>query len=219
MVNVIVVFLRAPEKGRVKTRLAGAVGDDAALGLYRAFVEKTLAAVKRAAVACRIYFHPPDRQARVQAWLGEAYTYAPQAGEDLGRRMANALAAEFDRGAGRAVLVGTDIPQVRSAHFHRAFQLLAERDAVLGPSEDGGYWLIGFTAAGFTPRVFEGVEWSTDRVCRATLDRMADAGLSVGLLPELRDIDTLADLNAVPEAYGIYKSVEALKEKPPGYRG
>lgn len=219
MEKVIVVFLRAPEKGRVKTRLARDVGDDTALLLYRAFAARTLDAARGGAATCRVLFYPPGKQHLVAAWLGKDYAYATQTGGDLGQRMANALAAEFSRGADRALLVGTDIPQVRSGHFHRAFQLLEERDTVLGPSADGGYWLIGFTQSGFTPQVFEGIEWSTDRVCRDTLDRMADAGRSVGLLPELRDIDTLADLNAVPEAYGIYKSVEALKGRPQGYRG
>lgn len=194
--NGIIIFLRAPEKGKVKTRLARELGVEKALDLYRNFVKITLAATDLAGVRRWLCFFPPDKQALLTDWLGDDIPCFPQSGADLGARMAHAFKTLFQRGIRQAVLVGTDIPGIRPALVQQAFAGLGTGDAVIGPSLDGGYWLIGFTRNAFLPGVFEDMAWSTAGVCADTLDRMRRAGLSVSVLPHLRDIDTLADLNA-----------------------
>ncbi len=192
--SVIIVFLRAPEKGRVKTRLAREVGENKALDLYKAFVQTTLLAVERSGMDHRICFFPIDKQALVEDWLGPDHAYMPQRGNDLGQRMCNALSAVFDQGATKAILVGTDIPDINARHLLEAMDLLNQKQVVIGPSLDGGYWLIGFQRGGFCPDLFLQVDWGTQTVFSSTLEKCKTAKLSLGLLPALQDIDTLEDL-------------------------
>jgi rSAM/selenodomain-associated transferase 1 len=192
--SVVIVFLRAPEKGRVKTRLARQVGKKKALALYKAFVQTTLLAVERSGMDHRICFFPADRQALVEDWLGPDHAYMPQLGNDLGQRMGNALAAVFDQRAPKAILVGTDIPDINAHHLLDAMDLLNQKQVVLGPSLDGGYWLIGFQREGFCPDLFLQVDWGTQTVFSSTLEKCKATKLSLGLLPTLQDIDTLEDL-------------------------
>lgn len=203
----LVVFLRAPEPGRVKTRLAKDVGDENALALYKGFVSATLDAVDAwrgrhgqetpESRAIRIAYYPENKQDMVAAWLGRERQYIAQSGKDLGRRMANAMAGAFDHGAGRVALVGTDIPQIRSGLLAQAFEALNRSDVVIGPSLDGGYWLIGTRRETFTPAIFENIDWGTSSVCAATTELCQAHGLAPSFLEPLRDVDTLADLNAV----------------------
>jgi len=192
----ILVFLRAPEKGRVKTRLARDIGEEKALALYKEFVGFTLSAVKNSGMDHWICFYPEDKPGLLSNWLGKDHMYMPQTGDDLGQRMENSLARAFDQGAEKVVLVGTDIPDIRAEHFVQAFDLLSHRDVVLGPSLDGGYWLIGFQRQRFYPALFHRMNWGTDIVCKETIQKCESAGLSLGILPALQDIDTLADLLA-----------------------
>jgi len=194
--SVVIVFLRAPVKGRVKTRLAREVGDEQALSLYRAFVQTTLLAVEQSGMDHRICFFPADRKALVEDWLGTDHGYMPQLGDDLGQRMGNALAAVFDQGAQKAILVGTDIPDLRACHLLKAINLLDQHQVVVGPSFDGGYWLIGFQRDRFCPDLFFQIDWGTDTVFSTTLERCTAANLSTGLLPALQDIDSMEDLQA-----------------------
>ncbi len=190
----VIIFLRVPEKGRVKTRLAGDIGEAEALTLYKDFVGVTLGAVKDSGMDYRICFYPEDKISLLSNWLGKDHLYMPQTGEDLGQRMENALSTVFDQGAEKAVLVGTDIPDIMAGHFLRAFELLNTRDVVLEPSLDGGYWLIGFRKEGFYSDLFHQMSWGRDTVFKETSDKCRSAGLSLGILPALQDIDTLADL-------------------------
>ncbi len=202
----LVVFLRAPEPGRVKTRLAKDVGDEKALALYKGFVSATLDAADAwcgrhgqapESRAIRIAYYPENRQDMVAAWLGRERQYIAQSGKDLGRRMANAMAGAFDHGAGRVALVGTDIPQIRSGLLAQAFDALNRSDVVIGPSLDGGYWLIGACRETFIPAIFENIDWGTSSVCAATTELCQTHGLATSFLEPLRDVDTLADLNAL----------------------
>jgi hypothetical protein len=197
--SVVIVFLRAPEKGRVKTRLAREVGEKKALALYKAFVQTTLLAVERSGLDHRICFFPIDKQALVEDWLGPDHAYMPQRGNNLGQRMGNALAAVFNQGVPKAILVGTDIPDINAHHLLEAMGLLDQKQVVIGPSLDGGYWLIGFQQEGFCPDLFYQVDWGTQTVFSTTLEKCKAAKLSLGLLPALQDIDTLEDLQTFPK--------------------
>ncbi len=195
----ILVFLRAPEKGRVKTRLARDIGEEKALFLYKTFAQKTLSTVEKSGMDHRICFFPEDKQGIVEDWLGLDHTYMPQQGDDLGRRMCNGLSRVFDQGIQKAILVGTDVPDISARHLLAAFDLLSQSKVVIGPSLDGGYWLIGFQRDGFCPDIFRQIEWGTDSVFSATIEKCKVAGLSPGILPVLQDIDTLEDLQLFQE--------------------
>ncbi|MDR3640637.1 MAG: TIGR04282 family arsenosugar biosynthesis glycosyltransferase [Humidesulfovibrio sp.] len=197
----IIVFLKYPEPGRVKTRLAAAVGIEAAARLARHFAEETLAAVRQLGLPVEICFAPAEREAEVRAWLGQSGTYAPQHGADLGERMRNAFIEAFRQGAERVVLVGTDAPDRPVEFLSEALARLADHDAVLGPALDGGYHLIAMRRAGFTPAAFAGIAWSTPRVLAQTIEALRRAGRLTHVLPPWRDIDDRAGLDAYMERH------------------
>ncbi|HEY0017890.1 MAG TPA: TIGR04282 family arsenosugar biosynthesis glycosyltransferase [Longimicrobium sp.] len=187
--------MRAPELGRVKTRLAASIGGRAALRVYKRLAEHTLAQARALAaegVEVRIHYAPADAGAAVRAWLGEGSVYLPQAEGDLGMRMGDAFARAFADGADRVVIVGSDLPEISAPLLRRAFHLLDGCPAVVGPARDGGYYLLGMT--GMIGGVFEGIEWSTPGVLAATLDRLRAAGVQPAMLDTLADVDTAEDL-------------------------
>lgn len=188
----VVVFTRAPEAGRVKTRLARELGEATALAAHRELGALVLSAAAGLA-DCEVVvaYTPADREELVRAWLGGARHYEPQADGDLGTRMLAAITDRFAAGAGRVLLIGTDCPAVGADLLEAAFRELDRADAVLGPSVDGGYYLIGMTSP--IPRLFRDIPWSTPMTLSVTLDRAAAAGVTVALLEERRDVDTAAD--------------------------
>jgi len=192
----LLVFARVPALGRVKSRLAAGVGAPAALAVYLELLAITRAAVAAAGVPATVWLAdaagPVPSAAETQEWPGlAAHCQAPG---DLGQRMAAAFAAAFAAGAGRVALIGTDCPGLRAAHLTQACALLAEHDVVLGPATDGGYYLLGLRQP--RPDLFEHKAWSTATVLADTLADAGRLGLRVALLPELRDVDTAADLAA-----------------------
>jgi rSAM/selenodomain-associated transferase 1 len=191
----LLVFVRAPRAGRVKTRLAAAIGDEAALRVYRRLAEHTLAEARALAaegVAVRVHYAPADAADAVRAWLGAGPLYLPQADGDLGVRMKDAFTRAFDDGAGRVVIVGSDLPEVSAPLLRRAFEQLDAHPAVIGPARDGGYYLLGLR--GMIGGIFDGIEWSTSTVLRATLERFSAAGVQPAALEVLADVDTVDDL-------------------------
>ncbi|GBC61841.1 hypothetical protein DENIS_2803 [Desulfonema ishimotonii] len=192
----VLVFLKWPEKGRVKTRLARDTGPAIALDLYRNFVADTLQMLENGGHQTIICFHPPHAEERTAGWLGRAYPLWPQTGADLGEKMAAAFSTAFARGAERVLLMGTDIPDLPEAVITEAFASLEQHPVTIGPAWDGGYYLIGFHSDGFTPAVFRDIPWSTGSVFQKTLAILKRRGLSPHLLPRWRDIDTGEDLAA-----------------------
>ena len=190
----VIVFLKYPEPGQVKTRLAATVGPSVAARLARHFAQATLAAADSLGLPVDICYAPAGREADFRAWLGDGRVYFPQAGRDLGRRMGAAFETAFAQGAQRVVLVGTDAPD-RPAHFlHEAFARLGDHDVVLGPALDGGYHCIAMQRDGFVPQAFAGIDWSTPRVLAQTLDVLRRSRRSVHMLPPWPDIDDAAGL-------------------------
>lgn len=185
------VFAKAPEPGAVKTRLTPFLRAAEAADLYRALLLDTVDVVEAAEAEVVVAFTPVSARRAVERLLGGHRRYLPQGPGDLGRRLAYA----FERlcGAGRPVIaVGSDCPGVGPARIREAADHLAKAEVVLGPSTDGGYYLIGLDRP--RPGLFEGVEWSTDRVLEATLARAEEAGLRVHVLAAERDLDTPEDL-------------------------
>ena len=193
--NVLIVFVKEPRPGTVKTRLLPALDPGAAAELYRALAEEEIRqTAPRLGEYTRLFFHaPPSSPEAMSAWLpGE--TFVVQQGADLGARMSAAFEEVFRRGARRAAIIGTDVPWLTRGRVAEAFGALDEHDAVLGPTTDGGYYLLALDRP--RPEVFRGIAWSTPSVLASTEERASALGLRVRMLGELPDIDTIEDLRA-----------------------
>ncbi len=193
MDDCLIVFLKQPRPGAVKTRLIPALGGETAAALYRAVAEAGVRATAPAGGSYRrvLFFSPPAARDEVAAWFpGEELR--PQRGEDLGARLAAAFAEVFREGARRVAVIGSDVPWVTRAGVEQALQALADHDVVLGPALDGGYYLLALARP--CPGLFAGVPWSTPGVMAATLERARALGLSPRVLEPLPDIDSPEDL-------------------------
>lgn len=183
--DTVIVFARAPRLGAVKRRLARDIGAMAALRFHRGQLAATLAVARDPRWRTELAATPDRARARWPRRVARI----PQGGGDLGARMARALARHR-----RAVLVGSDIPGLSRADLAAAFRALGRADAVFGPAEDGGFWLVGFGPRR-PARPFAQVRWSSATTLADTLARCA--GRRVALLRTLRDVDTAADLAAI----------------------
>lgn len=197
--NCVLFFVKHPAASRVKTRLAEQIGQDVATDLYKSFVADILTTLHAISVNFKIVFYPPDAENKIQQWLGEEYSYSPQVGKDLGQRMKKAFLQAFSDGFDKVVLIGSDIPDLPADYLELGFKALETNDVVLGPSSDGGYYLIGFSKEAFLPDVFEGITWSSADVFEQTLNILKKHEQRVYLLPQWHDVDTWADLNELVE--------------------
>jgi rSAM/selenodomain-associated transferase 2/rSAM/selenodomain-associated transferase 1 len=191
----LIVFGRYPRVGKTKTRLIPALGPVGAAALQKRLAEKTVATARQTAIrigARLVFCHDGGREQQLRQWLGgRPIHFRPQATGDLGRRMHLAMQCAFDGGARRVVLVGTDIPGLTAAILEQAFAALDEKDLVIGPSIDGGYWLVGMTRP---ENIFDGITWSRPDVLENTLTLARRKGMTPGLLDPLNDLDTPGDL-------------------------
>ncbi len=192
----IIVFVKYPRENAVKTRLAHDIGARRAAELSRLMAMDAVDAAMETGGEVVVAFTPDGNAGAFAEWLGRDVLFEAQGTGDIGARMLRSFESAFAAGATAAVLVGSDIPDLSADIIDRAFALLAVHDAVLGPAADGGYYLIGFSRAGFLPDVFGGMRWSTALVAVRTLDILRDSGKNCALLPKLRDIDTLNDLRS-----------------------
>lgn len=200
MSSALAIFAKAPIVGQVKTRLCPPLSLEEAAELYRCFLLDTAARAMSLPEA-RVYlaFTPPHGEALLRGLLPYPLQYTPQRGESLGEREANVFAELLQEGFLRVTLIGGDIPTLPLAHLQEAFSLLADsrNDVVLGPSADGGYYLIG--ARAFHPELFENIAWSTSSVLDETLAQARRAGLRVVQVPAWYDIDSEEELNQLVE--------------------
>ena len=186
----VVVFVRLPRRGRVKTRLAAGIGEGAALSFYRRTAEETIRRLAADPTFETLIALAPGRETGRDPWP-KALRRIVQRGHALGDRMANAIR---DAGPGPALVVGSDIPGLAAAHVRRAFRLLGDADAVLGPAEDGGYWLVGFRRRPLPHGCFRGVRWSGPHARADTLANLA--GMRVAEADLLSDVDDVEDYRA-----------------------
>jgi rSAM/selenodomain-associated transferase 2/rSAM/selenodomain-associated transferase 1 len=190
----VVIFGRYPVPGETKTRLGPEVGPVAAADLQRQFFEKTLKTSRIFASERHIGVEvcvDGGRASKVRRWLGTGLIFSQQRPGDLGLRMHEAFRSAFQGGCQRVVLLGTDIPELEVSHLRQAFDALGGKDLVLGPSKDGGYWLMGLKRP---VDLFQGICWGSAKVLEQTLDLAKAKGLKVALLGPLRDMDTVEDL-------------------------
>lgn len=186
----LVVFLKAPGDGPVKTRLAETIGPAAARDAYRRLVGALLERIE-AIPRVELCFTPVEGAEEIQPWLRPGWLAVPQVGEGLGERLHSAFVEHFETDALRVIIIGSDCPEVTALDVEQAWLELEAHDVVLGPALDGGYWLIGLRAP--QPTLFADIPWSTDRVFGETMCRAREADLRVALLRELSDVDTAAD--------------------------
>ena len=198
MKRCIIVFAKNPVPNQVKTRLIPTLSAEQAAALYEAFLTdwcETLATLS--GVDLVIAYTPAEAESCLRGLIGGPAIYVPQIGADLGARLTSATAWAAEQGYTKILLVGSDSPTLPISHISEAFTHLDSRDITIGPSTDGGYYLIGFSAAKVpttVPFVFEGIAWSTADVFRQTVGRIRLLKATVGLLPPWYDIDTGEDL-------------------------
>jgi rSAM/selenodomain-associated transferase 2/rSAM/selenodomain-associated transferase 1 len=191
----LIVFVRYPVAGRIKTRLIPALGEDGAAALSREMTEHTMNWASRLAGkgegGVEVRFDGGSVP-KMEAWLGKALRYVPQGDGDIGTRMDRAFRESFAEGIKKVVLIGTDIPELTVFHVREVWKALDEVDLILGPAHDGGYGLIGLRRP--APEIFQGPAWGTDEVLTETLAKAAAADLTARMLPAVRDVDRPEDL-------------------------
>jgi rSAM/selenodomain-associated transferase 2/rSAM/selenodomain-associated transferase 1 len=214
----LVIFTRYPEPGKTKTRLIPELGAVAAAELHRQMAEHTLAQVERLQAVRRleveICFSGGSAEL-MRTWLGDNWRYTPQSEGDLGDRMARSFDAAFSKGSERAVIIGTDCPQLGSSLLEQAFEALKHHDLVLGPAIDGGYYLIGLRHP--APLLFQDIPWSTETVLSQTVAIAQSLRLSIDYLSTLADVDYPADLQIWEQAKNPSSSPSPSTLHPPPF--
>lgn len=188
MTALLGVVAKWPQPGQVKTRLG--LPPEQAVAAARAFLLDTLARLATVTARRVLLFAPAEARAAFAAVAGSAYAVHPQADGDLGARLEAFFAAGFAAGASRVVAVGSDSPTLPVERVEHALAALGQADVVLGPSTDGGYYLLGCRRL---PPIFRGVAWSSADVLAQTVARLTDPTWRLTLLPPWYDVDTPSD--------------------------
>lgn len=214
--NCIIIFIKYPEHGKVKSRLAKDLGDNLALEIYQTFVYDLLSLLAKTNYDFKIAYYPPEAGEKVKNWLGYNYNYLPQKGDDLGEKMKNTFIDIFNEGYKKALIIGSDSPDLNKEIFDEAFFSLKEVDAVIGSAFDGGYYLIGFNKNRFLPKIFDNILWSSSSVFQDTMKIFEKYYYNTHNLKKWRDIDTFDDLKALVEGkntdFDNSKTIRFLKQ-------
>ncbi|MDG2194394.1 MAG: TIGR04282 family arsenosugar biosynthesis glycosyltransferase [Polaribacter sp.] len=190
--ELLFVFVRNPELGKVKTRLATAVGDKTALTIYKFLLEHTKKTTQHLPCDKAVYYSVNIRERDI--WHKNTYQKHLQKGADLGSRMQQAFINSFADGYEKVVIIGSDLPDLEEQHILEAFQQLNTNDVVLGPAKDGGYYLLGMKK--LHPNIFQNKKWGTASVRKETLKDLKK--VTVHLLEELNDVDVRKDIENHP---------------------
>lgn len=186
------MFVKNPEPGKVKTRLASGIGDDKATKVYRLFAETCLERYHSIRdTDCIVYCTPAEEKERIATWLSDKYIYDIQPPGDLGHRLITGF-QQYLANYHKVIALGTDSPDLPIAYVEEAIASLEDHDAVVGPCDDGGYYLIGMKQE--YPFLFQGIEWSTNQVLYQTLMKAKDHQVSIDILPHWYDVDTENEL-------------------------
>lgn len=187
--NVLLIFIKNPERGKVKTRLAQTIGEKKALQVYRRLLAITKNVTDQLQCTRQLWY---SNYIENEDQWDDAYEKKLQVGNDLGERMRHAFDQSFSEGADNVVIIGSDCPELSPTLIERAFRILQTQEVVIGPSRDGGYYLLGMN--NFHPGLFENKQWSTSTVYEETIAEIREAELTFEVLPQLNDIDTEEDL-------------------------
>ncbi|MDY6933922.1 MAG: TIGR04282 family arsenosugar biosynthesis glycosyltransferase [Spirochaetota bacterium] len=189
----LILFVKSPIMGKVKTRLQPEMSMEDSLSLYSAMLKDLIVSLNvLSSIEIFIFYWPHDGLKEIENLLGIFLKYIPQEGKDLGERMHRAFLWAFSKGFSRAVIIGSDIPTLKPSNITDAFRSLNHSDVVLGPSIDGGYYLIGLKKP--YPEIFRDIPWSTDVVLKNTLHKVDKMSLTASQLSPKRDIDTFSDV-------------------------
>jgi uncharacterized protein len=203
MSDQLLVFMKLPRKGYVKSRLGKSIGAEMATHLYAQSMSLTLQSASRSKKPWKICLASKKGLKEHAVWIPWSVSLDLQKGAGLGDRMAHAFESAFDEGRSRVVIVGTDCPSLNSKRIRQAFSSLTRKDLVLGPSRDGGYYLIGLKRSFFNSnptlikkRLFSNIPWSSPRVLKTTLKRVLSLSRRITLLRRERDFDERSDLTS-----------------------
>ena len=189
--NVILVFVKNPILGHVKTRLAKSIGDSKALQVYQSLLQITKNVTEALPCDRQVWYSQSVEENDL--WDKNIYSKFLQKGDDLGKRMQFAFEQAFEDGYSKVIIIGSDCPDLSPQLINKAFEALNNHQTVIGPSEDGGYYLLGMKH--YYPFLFEDKKWSHDSVFQDTVNQMKNHSISFKQLPVLNDIDTESDLN------------------------
>lgn len=189
----LIVFVRYPEPGKVKTRLAEGTSKEFASDVYKICTEKIFNEISALKYFNRYMFYSAEEDKdKIIKWTNSEFVYYHQQGNDLGERMLNAFRTIFNQQNQKAIIIGTDIPDLSNEIILEAVDALDKNDLVIGPSYDGGYYLLGMKKV-YT-ELFKNMEWSSGSVFGSTVKKAKSIHLKVQELPLLRDIDTKKEL-------------------------
>lgn len=191
--NLLLIFTRNPELGKVKSRLAKGVGQENALEIYKTLLTHTEHVVSQVDCTKRVGYSVKVRTNDM--WKNEHFEKFQQEGEDLGIRMYNAFAKGFKDGYKNVLIIGSDLFDLKPEHIHKAFRALKDNDAVIGPAQDGGYYLLGLNH--LVKDVFFDKAWGGSSVYNQTIENLTSQ--KVAILETLNDIDFAEDLKPYPE--------------------
>ena len=189
----IIIFIKNPIKGNVKTRLAKDLGDDGAMKVYKKLLTHTREVVEQVE-STRFLFYKDE--ILDDDWNSSLFEKRVQADGDLGNKMKQAFQEVFNQGFTKVLIIGSDCPAISKEIIDEAFYQLESNNVVLGPANDGGYYLMGMNT--LHDSIFDLKAWSTDQVLSETVSRILQSNLSFSLIQELVDIDTLDDLKNYP---------------------
>ena len=193
----LIIFVRNPILGKVKTRIAKDLGYDVALDVYKKLLEHTKAITKNLKVDRFVFY--ADFLNQDDLWEGSAFNKMLQSGNDLGERMQNAFEQLFNDGYSKIAIIGSDCFELTTAIIDEAFHSLETKSVVIGPTFDGGYYLIGMNT--FIHGIFQNKTWSTDYVFSDTVKSITEAGYNYYLLPKLSDVDNGEDCKKYTALY------------------
>jgi len=186
--DLLIIFIRNPELGKVKTRLSSSIGDKSALNIYKFLLEHTRNISRDLKVEKRVYYS--DQIDLEDLWHESVYSKRVQKGNDLGDRMQQAFQEGFNDGFSNIILIGSDLYDLTHLNLENAFKTLRKEETVIGPAKDGGYYLIGLKQD--SSELFKNKKWGTSSVLKNTLNDLN--GKSVSLLPIKNDIDYFEDI-------------------------
>jgi len=198
--KLLIIFTRNPELGKVKTRLSKSVGDIVALDIYQFLLDKTKEVTQNISADKVVYYS--EKIAENDLWNSSLYKKEVQFGDDLGVKMEYAFQTAFENNYEKVLLIGSDLYDLEPSHINEAFEKLKNKDVVIGPTLDGGYYLVGLKKN--YPEIFKNKRWGTSSVIKDTLKNLEK--VDVHLLPILNDVDVVEDIEHHPAFTKFFKT-------------
>ncbi len=211
--NALIIFARSPKLGKVKTRLSESLGDNFALKFYKLCAEHVFNECKKLNAknsSVYLFYTGKGDEELIKKWAGTPFIFSLQTGTNLGQRMEDAFYKVFAGGANKVLIIGTDVPDIELSLIEDALYFLDTNDVVIGPSMDGGYYLLGMKK--LYKDLLKKIPWSTNFVFEETVNKIKSKKLKYKVMTKLYDIDTEEDLRKWLSADNLLKS-NSIKNK------